>query len=169
MEVNRFDSSAVDEGAVLDREILDCVVGAAPLDQRMTRLHAGIAEQADRVFLGAAERGTRALDAILPAAEPSLLDCDPRGLGQFLHESDKESDREADDGFAKKSRRHSAAGHRADQIEKDSADCAAGESAEHPLHDVGAGAGRESDPEADQQPSEGPSYYSRTAHNRARS
>src|SRR5260370_27257569 len=96
MEVNRFDSSAVDEGAVLDREILDCVVGAAPLDQRMTRLHARIAEQADRVFLGAADRGARALDSVLPAAEPSLLDGDPRGLGQFLYESDEESNSQAD-------------------------------------------------------------------------
>src|SRR5208283_5295061 len=119
-QVNAFDSLAVDEGAVLDREIPDHVVGAAPFDYGVSRLHGGIAEQADRILLGAADRRARAFDPVLASAQPALLDRDPRGLGQLLYQPDEQSDRKPGDRFAKEPRSQPAADDRADQIEADS-------------------------------------------------
>ena len=99
--VDALDSLAVDESSILHREISQHVVGAAPLDHRMPLLHAVVAEEPDRIFLGAPDRCARAFEAILPSAQPTLLDGEPRGLGQLLHQSDEQSDREADDASPK--------------------------------------------------------------------
>ena len=103
VQVNRFDSTSVNERPVLHREISDYVVGSTPFDHGVPRLHRRIAKQADRIFLSSPNRRARALDSVLAPAQPPLLDRDPRGLGQFLDQSNEQSDRKAGDRFAKES------------------------------------------------------------------
>src|SRR5579862_9962512 len=133
VQVNCFDSLAVDEGTFLDGDVSDHVVGAASLDHRVPLLYSGIAKQADRIFFGAPYSRARSFDSILTSAQPALLDRDPRGFGQLLYQSDEQSDRETGDRFAKEPRGQPAAGDRPDQIERDSADRAAHQSANRAL------------------------------------
>ena len=157
VQIDGLDSLAVDEGAFLHREISDHVVGAASLDHRVALLHRRIAEQADRIFLGAADRRARAFDSILASAQSSLLDGDPRGLGQLLHQADEQSDRKAGDRFAEESRRQTAADDCADQVEGDSADGSANQSADRALGNVVHRERRQSDAGADQRSVDCPS------------
>src|ERR1039458_8747721 len=135
-QVNAFDSLAVDERPVLHREISDYIVGAAPFYYGVSHLHGWIAEQADRIFLGAADRRARAFDPVLASAQPSVLDRDPGGLGQLLYQPDEQSDRKAGDRFAKEPRRKAAADDRADQIEADATDRSAHQSAQRSLGNI---------------------------------
>src|SRR5579862_165599 len=105
VQVNCFDSLAIDEGTFLDGDVSDHVIGAASLDHRVTLLYPGVAKQADWIFLGATNSRARSFDSILTSAQPALLDCDPRGFSQLLYQPDEQSDRETGDRFAKEPRR----------------------------------------------------------------
>ena len=78
---------------------------------------AAVAEQPDRIFLGAPDRGDPAFEAILPTFQATRIDGQPCGLGQLLNQSDEQSDRQTDEAQSNQSRGEPAAGHLIDRVE----------------------------------------------------
>ena len=82
--------------------------------------HCGVSEQADLGLLGASDGCDRLFQPELASAQTAGLDLQPGGLGQFLHQSDKQSDREANHAQAEQARKEPSSGDTADQVEGDS-------------------------------------------------
>src|SRR5581483_597536 len=137
LEGRRFDAVSVDEGSLRNGEAANGVSRAVAFDHRVALLDRGIAEQADRVFLGAPHRDARTFDSVLPSLEAALLDGKPCGLGELLDEADEEADGEADGTETDQAREQAAAGGIVDGIEKDASDEAADPSADRSLDHVG--------------------------------
>src|SRR5580698_4603311 len=125
MQCDGLDSIAIDEGALMHREVANRIVRARPFDYRVARLDSRVAEQPDRILLGPANRRGCAFDSILSSAQASRFDREPSRFRQFLHQSDEETDRKADRAQREKAREQSRMADRADQVEQQSANEAA--------------------------------------------
>src|SRR6266852_5098678 len=157
VELRRFDSLAVDEGALLHGKIFQRITRGAPFYDGVARLDTRVAEQAYRVFLRPPDHSGRAFEPELPALDTASLAHQPCGLGQFLYQPDEQPDHESDEAGPDQQRNGTGVAQPTDQVEANAADEAANPSAVGALDDVVGRYTRQSNPDSEHQPDQCPS------------